>query len=145
MCKCWSTACGVILGLISIQRILPFVSGCREVPPLEWHWYAWGWEGGKEPLLDCNTRLLTVCNEFCSFLSLLVLLKTHFTAETHFPGCAVCTHAYIGIEFELACILVQVVITLWYFPLPVAGWNFIFRHPPPRFLKLQHLFTQASS
>lgn len=62
-------------------------------------------------MLSFDTRLVTVYNEFCRFLSLLMLLKTHFTVENHFPGCAMCTHAYLGIEFELACILEAIVIT----------------------------------
>lgn len=33
----------------------------------------------RSPVLSFNTRLLTVYNEFCGFLSLLMLLKTHFT------------------------------------------------------------------
>lgn len=51
--------------------------------------------------------------EFSRVLSLLMLLKTHFTvvSENRFPGCVVLTHAYLGIEFELACVLEAIVIT----------------------------------
>lgn len=64
-------------------------------------------------MVSFDARLVTVSTEFSRLLSLLMLLKTHFTvaSENHFPGCVVCTHAYLGIEFELACVLEAIVIT----------------------------------
>lgn len=50
----------------------------------------------RNPVLSFNTRLLTVYNEFCSFLSLLMLLKIHFTVVRDPFAWVCCVHTCLS-------------------------------------------------
>lgn len=119
------------------RELWPSISEGGKDIPFEWDWYAWGWEGSKEPVVSFDARLLTLNMEFSRFLSLLMLLKTHFTvvSENRFPGCVVCTLVYLGIEFELACILEAIVITFQYLSASSCKLGFHPQRSTPSVLK----------
>ena len=80
------------------RELRAFISGCSKDMPLEWDWYALGWEGGKEPVVSFDARLVTVNSDFSRFMSLLVLLKPHITvvSENHLFPWVCCVHTCLS-------------------------------------------------